>query len=324
MERNREALARRFLHVNINIRDADATVAFYEQVTGLRLVMRSDVTPTDGTVLGIPRDVISETLFMYDQRGPRASGALEFARWADPPTHGSLYTDPRQPGLHAVVHEVASLEAAEAAVLACGGSVIGRSTHSIIGDAPRETLVVRDPEGIVVELTTAAAAGDHGTLLGLRATCTDLDASVAWYEAIGFDVVSPAHDAKLPGTLFGLEALEALEAMVDVRIARLALAEDDPAYQLCLVSWPGQASPARAYDRPNHVGIFRCALRVEDSAAAQQALDDAGVTYEGPFHVDIPGTKAAGLVILILTDPDGIMMEHVQRPGSYFKKRVEQ
>jgi catechol 2,3-dioxygenase-like lactoylglutathione lyase family enzyme len=312
---NREALARRFLHVNVNITDADATIAFYEQVTGLRLVMRSDVTPTDGTVLGIKRDVISETIFMYDHRGPRSSAALEFARWVDPPSHGSLYANPQLPGLHAVIHEVASLDAAKAAVLANGGSVVGRSSHSILVDAPRETLVARDPDGVFVELTTSYSTADHGTALGLRATCTDLDASVAWYEAIGFDIVSPAQDAKLPGVLFGLDG------MVDVRVARLSLAEDDPAYQLCLVSWPGEPSRERAYQRANHLGIFRCALRVEDSAASQQALDAAGVQYEGPFHVDIPGTKAADLVILILRDPDGIMMEHVQRPGSFFKKK---
>ena len=57
------------------------------------------------------------------------------------------------------------------------------------------------------------------------------------------------------------------------------------------------------------------AMAVDDIHATHAALLAAGATRQPPYTFQLPGTKLTdGLTILFIRDPDGILVELVDRP----------
>ncbi len=137
---------RRFLHCNYNCRDVDLLERFYIDVFGLRPVMRTESTGSDGTPFGLYGDTASRTVFLYDHRGGRRSNALELVQWIEPPTFGSVYPDRWYRGIRSAAYTAADLDAVASTVQSSGGAVTRR------GD---RWLLVRDPEGLPVEVLRA-------------------------------------------------------------------------------------------------------------------------------------------------------------------------
>ena len=87
--------ARRFLHVNYNCHDAERLEHFYQEVFGLKTVMRSVSGPGEGPPFGLYEEIECRVTFLYDHRGGRRSCSLELINWREPaPTSGSLYPQP--------------------------------------------------------------------------------------------------------------------------------------------------------------------------------------------------------------------------------------
>jgi catechol 2,3-dioxygenase-like lactoylglutathione lyase family enzyme len=314
------ALARRFLHVNLNCADIEADQAFYENVAAFSVRMRQSPRPTSGRTLALEGTVVSETRFLYDHRGPRSSTALELLQWHQPAAEGRGYPDPATPGAHATAMAVPSVPRAVNAALAAGGRLAGESPIGLIRPAAGPVAYVLDPSGTGVELMAAQpgeAQGRAGITVGMRISCRDIWASVAWYQATGFHVMSAPEQVMLPAGLFGLGDREP----VRVSVARLCLPEDDPAFVVCLVQWADPVSNGTSHPAANHVGLYRMALRVENVAAALAVTRDSGITGRGPIHCPLPGTQIPALDIAFLTDPDGVVVELVERPAAYFRPR---
>ena len=76
------------------------------------------------------------------------------------------------------------------------------------------------------------------------------------------------------------------------------------------------ASPGHHGDgapRPmNALGLTHLSFRVDDLATTRRRLETAGVRFLDATHIDIP---AAGAAAIMLTDPDGTLIELVQAPG---------
>jgi catechol 2,3-dioxygenase-like lactoylglutathione lyase family enzyme len=57
------------------------------------------------------------------------------------------------------------------------------------------------------------------------------------------------------------------------------------------------------------------AMAVDDIEATYRALMSAGVPRQPPYTFQLPGTKLTdGLTIMFIRDPDGILVELVDRP----------
>lgn len=289
-----------FLHCNLNCRDLDRLIRFYEALLGLRVGMRIAGEGLDATSLGITGPTDSATRLLYDHRGGRGGPALEVIAWSSPATEGEVYEKPENAGLQAIGFTAPSLPE-EAAVRAAGGSFVGDVT--LPGGIVQRT--VRDPDGVFVEVIRGESAGKPRAR-HIRGTCLDLERSSRWYERIGFRMSRAPHDERRPTSRKGATNDGA------VRTAGLVLGDG---YALELDQWMDPATAGRPYARGNHRGLYRMALAVEDVRAAYRALADSGnYEIEPPGYVPLPGTPIPGLWISFLRDPDGIVVELIERP----------
>ena len=104
------ALARRFLHVNLNCESLGATEALYGDQLGLSALMRTDPDiPLDGGMLGLTGEVRFATSFLYDARGGRNACSLEAIEWASPPLKSDHNADPVRPGIRSALFTVNDL-----------------------------------------------------------------------------------------------------------------------------------------------------------------------------------------------------------------------
>ena len=148
----------------------------------------------------------------------------------------------------------------------------------------------------------------------IRLTCSDLARSIAWYEALGFVVLAGPTRARWPGAAFGIDE------DADITSAVLATPHDT-GFWLVLTQWHEPPSVGAAYPEAYHRGLFRMALSTDDAQVAAAAAHAAGltVTHE-PEDVALKGTPIESMWILFLRDPDGFLVELVERPRSAFPR----
>ncbi|WP_425040305.1 VOC family protein [Primorskyibacter sp. S187A] len=142
----------RLLHVSLTARDARALAQFYRCVFDLTLLRppREMSGPEIGESVGLPGAAfLSIWLGAQDQAAPFLE-IIEYRTPTAPEPQGALPLN--TPGRGHVAVAVADLEGTLARVLRHGGSAVGPVT-TLGDDAARCRLVmIRDPEGNVVEL----------------------------------------------------------------------------------------------------------------------------------------------------------------------------
>lgn len=302
-----ERPARRFLHVCYCCSDLAAVTAALVQGLGLQRTMGTPTGSLSGAILGLDRDVTSGADFVYDARGPRTSPAIEVQGWVDLPLVGRPPDDPSAIGLQGLGFSVPEPRMA--------AEELRRYGYSIVGSGPspggREWWSLRDRTGVAFDLAADAFldAGES-RMRHLRVTVADLKASVPWYEGIGFDIV--AESSIRDASFLGVPG----EASADVVRLRLP---DEP-YELLLVQWQEPRSHGHHYDEPNHTGLFRAALGVDDTRASYNVMRAKGWVFDrAPMSVALTGTPVPDMWICFLSDPDGIPYELVERPRSSFR-----
>ena len=93
----------------------------------------------------------------------------------------------------------------------------------------------------------------------------------------------------------------------------------DGACHLELTQWIEPVSTGHPYPRGNHRGLYRFALAVDDVRASYETLaESAAYVIEAPRYVPLPGTPLGGLWISFLKDPDGVVVELIERPRSSY------
>ena len=298
--------ARRVLHVCYCCRDDMEVTAFFVDGLKMRNTMRSADEYGPGVLLGIDRDIRSVASFVYDRRGPRTSPAIEIQGWYDPATVGEPSTDPFEVGIKALGLAVPSVDDAVATLAAMGCVVVADGSSPF--DSRHATLL--DPRRVMLELVEDPSLEVDATQMHhLRITVENLDDSLVFYEMLGFDVEQ--RDDLADGRFVG-------HAEVDGEFARLRL-PDEP-FELRLIEWKIPAGHGRHYSEPNHAGIFRAAVGVDDTRASYEHLARAGVTFDlPPREVELSGTPVPDMWITFVKDPNGIPYEFVQRPRSAFR-----
>jgi catechol 2,3-dioxygenase-like lactoylglutathione lyase family enzyme len=299
--------ARRFLHVCYCCADAVPVTDFFVDALALRNTMSTPVEPSDGALLGMDGEIVSNAAFLYDARGPRTSPAIEAQGWVKPAVAGTPVDDPAQAGIQALGFTVPDVASACDALSGKGCTVIGSGD----GPLPGAWVTLRDPTGVALDLVEDSAIPDGETRLRhLRITVTDLAVSVPWYETIGFAVVDRAHidDASFLGQ----------PGEVDADVVRLRL-PDEPC-EAMLIQWNEPRSHGRHTSDPNHAGLYRTAVGVDDTRQSYAELSAAGLVFDRePSSVELKGTPVPDMWICFLSDPDGVPFEFVERPRSAFR-----
>jgi catechol 2,3-dioxygenase-like lactoylglutathione lyase family enzyme len=300
--------ARRFLHVCYCCSDNTAPTAFFVDNFAMRNTMSSPPEPSDGAILGLDGDVVSGAAFVYDPRGPRTSPAIEVQAWIDPPLVGAPIDDPTQVGIQALGFAVPAVEELRERLVALGCTVAGDGASAF---GPR-WCTIRDVRGVTIDLVEDASVPAGETRMRhLRINCTDLNASMAWYEGLGFDVVDKA--SIIDATFLGVDP-----PTVDAQAVRLRL-PDEP-FEAILVEWRAPRAHGRHVSEPNHAGLFRTAIGVDDTRASFDAMSAAGWSFDrAPMPIVLTGTPVPEMWICFISDPDGVPFEFVERPRSAFR-----
>jgi len=274
----------------------------------MRNTMSTPPERSSGAILGLPGEVEGSAAFVYDGRGPRVSPAIEVQSWLDPKLVGEPVQDPSGVGVHALGFGVADVDAAVAALTERGCRMVGHGEWL----AHKRWATVRDANGVTLDIVGDDAVPSGETRMRhLRITCTDLSVSVPWYEGVGFEVLG--QERVTDATVVGLDG------PVDAVAARLRL-PDEP-FEVLLIEWKDPKSHGRHYAEPNHAGIFRAAVGVDDTRAAYEAMSGAGWTFDrAPMLVELKGTPVPDMWICFISDPDGVPFEFVERPRSAFVK----
>jgi catechol 2,3-dioxygenase-like lactoylglutathione lyase family enzyme len=296
--------AHRFLHVCYCCDDNAEVTALFVEGLGMRRVMGTPLGSSDGSILGLEGQVVGTTDFVYDFRGPRVSPAVEVQRWVHPAVVGQPPDDPTQAGIQSLGFAVREMASTIERLEGLGCTLVGTS-------ADRSWTTLRDPRGVVLDLVADRTVPEVGRarMRHLRITCTDLEVSRAWYEGIGFTAVQEM--SWTSGTPFGLVG------PVEARAVALRLPGE--AFVALLVQWRQPLSHGRHPPEPNHAGLWRTAIGVDDTRVAHEALVAAGWRFDRePTLVRLEGTPVPDMWIAFLSDPDGVPFELVQRPRSVF------
>jgi catechol 2,3-dioxygenase-like lactoylglutathione lyase family enzyme len=302
--------ARRVLHVCYCCSDLDRASSFFVDGFAMRKTMGTPANKSSGAILGLDGDVVSPTHFVYDVRGPRTSPAIEVQAWVEPPLTGTPLDDPTRVGIQALGFAVPDVDATTKALTASGCAVRGS------GPSPFDVsawVTLRDPTGVTIDVVEdAAIPAGESRLRHLRVTCSDLEASRAWYEGVGFAALGDA------ANMTDMSFLDHDRTGASAHALHLRL-PDEP-FEVILVEWGSPPGHGRAVSEPNHAGLYRAALGVDDTRASYAAMSAAGWVFERPpMSIEMTGTPVPPMWICFLHDPDGVPFELVERPRSAFR-----
>ena len=292
---------RRLLHTNYNCVDLAALERWYTTLFSMDVVMRSDADDTPGVAFGLQMDNAQRTAFLYDHRGARRSTALELVKWVTPPTVGAAYPNPWDHGIQALALTAPDLDAVAGQAAALGGRVLRHSA---------DWLVLRDPEGASVEVYRGVGPPEQ---VHDRIVVHDLARTVDWWSCLGFVPLTSAVRAPA-GELWPADSGHTVEDEVAL------VATDDQSFALNFTTWSGPPPVGPTYGAPFHQGLYRMAMAVDDVNGAWEKLRAEGMAIQPPYTFKLPGTKITeGLTIMFIRDPDGILIELVERPRSSFQ-----
>src|SRR5271170_4019918 len=181
------------LHTNLNTVDVSAAAGFYADMLELLPGMKTARAAASGRALGVAGTPVTECWFLYDHRGPRTAPAVEVLEWETPATTGAHPAEPHHIGISSLGFAVPSIDSVRVKAARHGRPWTELAAWPVRGST---TVAARttDLDGVPVELTERP--GEAPVFSHLRINVTDLDASVAWYERLGFTVKATARSAE--------------------------------------------------------------------------------------------------------------------------------
>jgi catechol 2,3-dioxygenase-like lactoylglutathione lyase family enzyme len=203
-----------------------------------------------------------------------------------------------------------------AAALGAAGMQVGPPVEGLISGA--KSVLVTDPDGVVIELAEGADDGDVvGALFsGIRIAAIDAVATGKFLTAIGFIEMEAPTSMSLTAQQF---TPAGSSDSADCTVAQYGLAEDSNQFRLTVVQHPDTANTPVPWGG-NRQGLYRCALRVESVEEALASVPGFVERCGDPVWCPLPGTKIEGLYIAFLRSPDGVVFEFVERPLKYFSR----
>jgi catechol 2,3-dioxygenase-like lactoylglutathione lyase family enzyme len=290
------------LHTNLNTVDVSAAAGFYADVLGLLPGMKTARTAADGRALGVAGAPVTECWFLYDHRGPRTAPAVEVLEWETPATTGTHPAEPHHIGISSLGYAVPSIDLVRLKAALHGRPWTELTAWPVRGSA---TVAARmtDLDGVPIEVTELAG-GEAPVFSHLRINVTDLDASVAWYERLGFTAKATARSAETGDAVLSYASM---------------VTDGDPSFSLELTQWEDPKPAGRASSPAYHRGLYRIALGVDDVNAAYETLAADG-PLTAPEFVELPGTRLGGVTVLFMRDPDGVVVELVGRSRSHMRR----
>ncbi len=294
----------RIFHVNVNCTDLARSVRWYTDAFELTASTHTAPATTQaGTAFGL--DAARWDAWILTGAGGFDGGAIDLLEWKEPRPVGRAPASAAVAGYQRLGVTVRDLAATLARVESTGGAVTA-DAHPVELEGGHSVSVahVRDPDGVRYELIDGGAANG---LTFVAVTCADLDASLAWYHALGFREVMRFSSDDVGADAFGLDAPGAIR---EVFLA----APGGGAVALILVGFdrpPVEFEPERP---ANTVGIWRTALVLDDLDAAVTRLRDAHVELVSDPVSMAMGDGLPELRFVCFRGPDREVLELIESP----------
>jgi catechol 2,3-dioxygenase-like lactoylglutathione lyase family enzyme len=298
----------RVMHVNMNCRDLDRSLAFYRELLELQTFVHTAAFPQPGDAFGIEGDVRWDAQILQDARGFDGP-SLDLLEWKEPPPTGSPYAEPNHLGMFRLCTLVPDLDAVFARAEALGAQCVSPPTELPLGSESAPTVRVflcADPDGQMLEFVEQPGAA---RLMHVNVNCSDVARSCEWYERVlGLDVRGSSNPGPVPGAAFGVEG----DVEWDAR--RLFVAGRDD-FAIDLLEWKKPAPFGRPYAEANHLGLYRLAFLVEDVHESFEELERLAIECAPPARLDMgPTIPIDGVWALFFSDPDGVCLELIENP----------
>jgi len=291
-------------HVNINCSDLERSLAFYRDRLGL--------TPSTRTRPEVPQAGAAFRLdvgqwdawILHDERGFGAGLVVDLLEWQVPSPTGRP-NGAADLGFNRIGFYVRDLDGLYARLEADGMVGHGGPPHetAVDGGSPVRTVVVDDPDGLLVELVQTGVDRVGFVAIGV----SDLARSKAFYtDVLGFRPMFDRGPLRQPGDQLGLAG--------EIELAAAYL--DDPrgtgAFMIELVQLIDPAPAAAPAAVANQLGMFRLAFLTDDIARDHADLVARGVPcWTPPAELEM-GPGVPPLQALMFEDPDGAVLELIQ------------
>jgi catechol 2,3-dioxygenase-like lactoylglutathione lyase family enzyme len=294
--------AARIFHVNLNCSSLERSRAFYVEVAGLTEGVRTaPETAQPGTAFGLDRAWWDAWILV----GTRAfeGGAIDLLEWREPKPSGTPPRQYHQCGFQRVGIRVPDLDGAIARLAPRGGTAWSEPIVHVTGDRRIRIVHASDPDGIALELVE----GCGPDLSFVSVVCADLERSIAWYEALGFQVRDR----------FPTESADGSHLRVAGRVAAeevMLVPGGGGAIRLLLVGFRAPAATAQGRRTLSTLGIARIALLVPDLDACIARLDHLGAALLSAPVAMAMGPGLPELRFVCFAGLDGEILELIEQP----------
>lgn len=296
----------KFMHANINCSDLTRSQSFYEMLGFIKVMAgESEVTAEFAAALNMPPYKLR-----FAQMLSKDGSLIDLIEWEDPFDSGAPYAFVNHLGIARLTLRTSDLAGDISTLRAHGVAFFSEpvTEKSLFGS--KRFVCFTDPDGTILELAETAgsdATADPGSnmigIMNVSINCSDYDRSRLFYENLGCKVET---ESAYDGDSQIAEALGI--AAYDVRGALMKLPRGGPS--LTLQEWKDPQDSSPPYERLNHLGIPRIALRSTDLDADVARLKATGVEFFS--EPAIPEGPLSFLRFVCLRDPDGTIIELVE------------
>jgi catechol 2,3-dioxygenase-like lactoylglutathione lyase family enzyme len=303
---DRTGCVTRFSHVVINVSDLARSVEFYEATTPLR----RDPAPLDWSQLDaitlVPAgDAVGH--IMRDHQNT-AAPVLLLVQLLAPEPIGQAYGPYNHLGFCRIGFRHVDALAVYGAVSKAGGELYGPplmpdETHK----AGRPIFAGPDPDGVRLQHMTL---GGPSSLYHVACGCSDVSATVAFYEALGLEVWLRAANTVPARNAFGPPGEPATYEAALAALPGQTTASGEALYSIDICEWTEPLGVGAPYATQAHIGIVRVGFACDDLVAGATRLAELGfeVKWRG---TELPEDSGSGPRFFTVSDPDGAIVELV-------------
>jgi catechol 2,3-dioxygenase-like lactoylglutathione lyase family enzyme len=312
----------RISHWDVNVSNLERSRQWYESTTPLRVIAQTSADQ-EFPSLGISGRF--EGLMLKDKNLPNGSPMIHLVEWKDPKPVGTPYESQGNVGWYRIVPVVEDIEQTRQMVIDQGSEPFAPTTAAMVNinpaapDMDYRVFAVHDPDGITVEFgdkITMGPTASPQTPAVVAHNTSDVDKYISFYlDTLGLDflqgsqtkgpvpnVYSPiGGETEFDGAFFGIRG--------------------GGTVFFDWLEWSDSRELSTPYDHPNHLGIMRCVIEVDDIDAAHEVLKNSpwSATHNivlGPPEEWNYGDQWGVRKVLNFTDPEGVGFQLVQQMSS--------
>lgn len=296
----------RFSHLVVNVSDLDRSLNFHEMVTSLKRDKRTRAPEQDFAGLGLPRGQFDGWIL----RDPVGIGgpAVHLVEWQSPRSQGRGYPVYWHLGLFRICTQENDVPGMYERVLASGGTPF-REPLQPEGQniAGRPSFSTPDPDGVVLQKVNAP--NDPRRMTHVALNVRDLDASRAFYEALGLRTYrEPRSNVPVVQQFGPGNELATFQAAVLDCPDTPPCGDGRPVFSLDLCRWTQPEPVGTPYASQLHNGIVRLGFVVDDLAAVRANLI-ARRCAPSETEVRDFGPEIGKRTAFVVKDPEGVVVE---------------